>query len=264
MLISSVQNIKVKSARSLHSSKGRWEGSALLVEGVRLIEEAAQSSQSIEQLFYCPERCQSAREQRVLASVEGQGAELLAVTPQVLQALSQTVTPQGLVARVTLPLRVPVVELSSGSHLLVADGVQDPGNMGTLMRLAHAFACCTMVVLPHTVDYRSDKVVRASMGAVFHLPVQEWHSDELVTAMAELHIPLLVLSVAQGIPLWHSHLAEGWAFVVGNEGRGVSPLLAEVADQAIMIPMPGGAESLNVATAAAIALYEATRQQARL
>ena len=143
--------------------------------------------------------------------------------------------------------------------MLIADRIQDPGNLGSIIRLAHAFACHAVILLKGSVDPLNEKVIRASMGAVFHIPLILCDEDRLIKLLAERDIPLLVTTTAISTAVWEIQEREAWALVIGNEGAGVSAGLTEAARQLLYIPMPGAAESLNAATACAITLYELNR-----
>jgi TrmH family RNA methyltransferase len=173
------------------------------------------------------------------------------VSDRELAELSDTVTPQGILVVAAIPRgdrQLP------GSRLLVVDGVQDPGNLGTLIRTAEALGVEGVIVLPGTVDPWSPKVVRAAAGASFRIPVSEMGRDEVIRRLAEREIPIWA-SAADGDPL--PRVAAGperVALVVGNEGAGVSSAVRGAAARIVAVEHSGDAESLNVAIAAAILL----------
>jgi len=178
--------------------------------------------------------------------------------------LAETETPQGIMA-VIEPRRWAVAEFAPRPEAvaLVIDGVQDPGNVGTLIRTAHALGAAGTVVLRGTADPTSPKALRAAMGATFrHLVVSL--DDAGFIAWARKHAVTLWAAAADGTPL-HRALGTGSgnggpiAVIVGNEGAGIRPQLNAVAAQRVAIPLAQGAESLNVAVAAGILLYEVTR-----
>jgi len=178
--------------------------------------------------------------------------------------LAETETPQGIMA-VIEPRRWAVAEFAPRPEAvaLVIDGVQDPGNVGTLIRTAHALGAAGTVVLRGTADPTSPKALRAAMGATFRHPVVTL-DDAGFIAWARKHAVTLWAAAADGTPL-HRALGTGSgnggpiAVIVGNEGAGIRPQLNALAAQRVAIPLAQGAESLNVAVAAGILLYEVTR-----
>jgi len=255
-----VQNPLVKAARALHESGSRKEKKELLVEGVHLIDEAIAAGVEVKCLFT---RCsESLSEPEVILQkrVLLRNIPVHTVSEAVLQKISQSVTPQGVVAWISMPPWSSARHLSGDMKLLVADRLQDPGNMGTIIRLAKAFAMDALVVVPGTVDPYNYKVIRASMGAVFSMNILHYEEALLLTELEQAGIPLLVTASEGGCTIWDADLNGSWALVIGNESSGVSAGFLHQAQQVISIPMPGGTQSLNAATATAVVLYEAARQ----
>ena len=147
--------------------------------------------------------------------------------------------------------------------MLLLDGVQDPGNVGTLLRSAEAFGAAAVLVTEGTADVWNGKALRASAGAAFRVPVVRW-SAALQGALRGLEMRVLaaVASEDGAVPVGDAELAAGCVLVVGNEGRGVSAEMLQVADGRITLPMLGRTESLNAAVAGSVMLYEAARQRA--
>lgn len=258
--LTSLQNHHIKEARSLLQRRGRQGQASVLLEGTRLLEEAVQADCRIEKVFYLAERVTADRERALLRELSVRTEQLFSVSKAILSALAQTEQPQGIIVQAELPR--PSLVFHHRSRLLVIDRVQDPGNLGTLFRLASAFACEGLILLAGSASPFNDKVIRSSMGAVFHLPWLEMREDELIDELSALAIPLLVADAAGSEYLRDMDLRASWAMVIGNEGNGVTETLKQAADHLFSIPMPGRAESLNAASAGAIMLYEASRQQA--
>lgn len=188
--------------------------------------------------------------------------EVREVADGALRELADTASPQGVLVvaeapRASFPETVP----GHGSVVLVLDGVQDPGNVGTLARSAAAFGCSGMICLPGTVDPWNPKAVRASAGALFRLPVILAPPADLDEWLGR-HEYLLAAADAAGAPVAEQSLPRRVALAVGNEGAGLSDPIRARADRRVAVPMRGGAESLNVAVAAAILLYELTKERA--
>lgn len=188
--------------------------------------------------------------------------KIFEVPAELFRVLSQTDTPQGILAVVG----IPVISLSSIYHKgfrgLVLDSVQDPGNAGTIIRSAHALGFDAVLTTPGTVDVFNSKALRATMGSIFNIPVLDNISENEILAFCNNNsLRMIVSRLENAKPCYEANLAENFLFVVGNEGKGVSASLQEHASEFIHIPMPGGAESFNAAVAASIIMYESFRQQ---
>jgi RNA methyltransferase, TrmH family len=178
------------------------------------------------------------------------------VSPAVMQALSQLESPSTCAA--VLELQAPAQNLIE-TDCIVLDGVQDPGNVGAILRSAWAFGVKHALLLPGCASAWSMKTLRAGQGAQFFLQVHECASLPVLHSI--LRVPLLVASLQDAVPIHTVDLRPACAIAVGSEGQGASAALKAAAQQKIYIPMPGAAESLNVAIACAIALYEQQRQR---
>jgi len=265
--VSSVQNPWVKLARKLADRRGRDKEGLILVEGVRLIEEAETSRLAFEALLYSDKGLATPRgrdlvERRTLA-----GSRVLYVDDRLLDELATTETPQGVLAivRPALANWGSLSDTHSERSLVVAAlGLQDPGNVGTLWRAADAFGATAVVVSKGTADPYSPKVLRATMGAAFRRPPIQG-GDALMTCerLREAGLALVAAVPNGGRPLPQVDLTGPVAILVGNEGAGLDDRVVAMADLRATIPMPGSAESLNAAVAAAIILYEAVRQRSQ-
>jgi TrmH family RNA methyltransferase len=255
--ITSTSNPVIK--RALQEKKDRGHTTAL-VEGHRLLEMAFASGAVIRQVFFTVPY--KTRHEGFLQRLSKKAEELTETSDQVLAKLSDTETPQGIVAFATYRT-VPLSELSlKGNPLIVVcDGIQDPGNLGTIIRTSDAAGADAVVVLPGTCDALMPKVIRATAGSIFNLPVLNSGPGMLVPWLREKAIALLVTDAHASKSLYDTDLRGPLAFVVGNEAGGVSENLKGRADMVLRIPIPGKAESLNVATSAAVCLYEAVRQR---
>lgn len=189
--------------------------------------------------------------------IAGQGGEIIRVSRSVMMALSDVETPQGVLAVCRLPVRRQV-DLRPGQRVLVLDGVQDPGNLGTILRTADAFAL-DWVLCCGTVDLLSPKVVRASMGAVFRQKTAVLEQEAAVAAIRQAGLPFYAAALHRdGLRAGEVSLS-GCAVAIGNEAAGVSRQILNQCDGALYIPMPGRAESLNAAVAAGIVMWEMTK-----
>src|SRR5436190_1460807 len=260
--------------RDLQRRKARGRRGLALIEGVRLVEEALAAGVTFTGALVAPDLARTARGTALVAELEGHAVGVEEVGARVLAQLADTETPQGIIA-VIEPRRWTASDFAPGpgAVALVIDGVQDPGNVGTLIRTAHALGAAGTVVLRGTADPTSPKALRAAMGATFRHPVVSL-DDAGFIAWARKHGVTLWASAADGVPL-HRALDRGQgkggagrvdgpiAVIVGNEGAGIRPQLNAVAAQRVAIPLAQGAESLNVAVAAGILLYDVARAVSR-
>lgn len=249
--LSSLQNPRVKLARSLAQSKGRKQAGLFLVEGTKLLTEALAWGFAPVTTFATA----AWWEAHGGAALPGERFEVPEV---VLEAIATTETPDPVVALMPLPER-QALSLPPEALVVIAHRLQDPGNLGTIIRAADAAGAHAVVVTDQTVDPFSPKVVRASMGGLFHLPVIRSPLADWKAAYPTL--PLYAMTLAGATSLYGFDLSGGAAFLIGNEGAGLSPEDEALAEHRVKIPIPGHAESLNAAMAATICLYEAVRQR---
>lgn len=257
--ITSPSNERIKHARRVRDGR---EPDLIFVDGLRLAEEAVKSGIVVEAAFVASGN----DDERLVALVEqlvAIRAPLFWTQSDVLDALSDTVQSQGIV----LIARQPVSDAArvfqgKGSLFLGLDRIQDPGNMGTLLRTAEAAGVAGVIVLGGSVDVFSPKVLRSSMGSAFRLPVMVDVSAEALLNLRSEHDLHLVAAAGEGELDYTDY---GWRqptlLLLGNEGRGVSPDLMTACDTRLRIPMENGVESLNVAAAGAVMLFEAARQR---
>lgn len=236
--------------RSLAERKRRRALKLCLVEGVRLLEEALDSGLPVDPILYAPERLTATAAGRALRNRLGRSAAAEEIDERTLAALSDTVTSQGVVAaaRLPAPSAIPL-----DGHVLVLDGISDPGNAGTMIRTARAAGAAAVAATKATTDLWGPKAVRAGMGAHFHLPIVEDVVDWTVLGGRRI----LLASASGGRPYWDVDWSEPSAIVVGSEAHGLSPAASAVAAEAVTIPMADGVESLNAAAAAAVLLFAA-------
>jgi len=237
---------------SLHRRKARQQEGLFLAEGVRVVEELARSRVDLAFSIVATTMEDSPRG-RALAEALERRAPVHRVTEPALRQLAATDTPQGVLAVARIPEATIADVVARPGHILVADAVQDPGNLGTLVRIADAFAAAGVVLLPGTVDAWNPKVVRSSAGSSFHLPIVESELPDFADACRRAGITLLGADV-NGTPVEDVEFGRT-ALVVGNEGAGITPATRAALDATVSIAMPGNAESLNVGVAAGILFY---------
>ena len=241
-IITSKANSVVKNAKKLHQKK--YRKSAYLIEGWHLFEEAVQAGVTIEKIF----ALESYREQLVAFP------QTVWVSEDILLDLADSQTPQGIVA-VVQKEEVGQVDFSQGKFLFLED-VQDPGNVGTIIRTADAAGFTGVIVSDKSADIYSLKTLRSMQGSHFHLPIYRMSSQALLKETKEAAVPVLATTLSKdSVDYRELPPIENFVLVMGNEGQGISPLTAESADQLVHISMKGQAESLNVAVAAGILIF---------
>ncbi|HET7038955.1 MAG TPA: RNA methyltransferase [Gemmatimonadales bacterium] len=230
-----------------------------LAEGVRLVEEALSAGVTIQGALVTAGLAQHPRGAALIAALAARAVATEELDQRAFSQLADTDTPQGVIA-VIEPPRWTLADLrpGRGAPLLVLDAVQDPGNVGTLLRTAFALGAAGAVLLKGTADLTNPKVVRGAMGATFRLPAVAADVAEFAN-WAQRERLVIWTAAADGAPLGRATPPERLALVVGNEGAGVSAEVRALAQQHVAIPLARGAESLNVAVAAGILLYEAAR-----
>ena len=255
-MISRVSHLKVQYARGLTQRKNRAAYQQFIVEGIRVIEEAERAGQNPALVFFVPSQVENdARAAALLKRLQARTDECHAVSERVLGALSDTPHPQGIVAVYPFPaLAIP----PSPNMLLVLDALRDPGNLGSILRTAWAAGVDGVILTPTTADPFNPKEVRAAMGAHFSIPIEARGWAEIEPQLAR--IPRVYLADARGE---RDYTQVSWirpfALILSGEAGSARDDASRVATERVRIPMPRHAESLNVAVAAGILLFAATR-----
>ncbi len=227
------------------------------VEGIRAVEEALAAGAPPRFAVVAPRLERTERGRALLERLAG-GVETVRVDDATLASVSEADTPQGVVLVCGEP-NASLADLPVGGRFLVMDAVRDPGNAGTLVRTAVAFALDGVIALPGTADPWSVRAVRASAGMAFRMPIVRASTKEALEWMAARAVRLLAAD-ARGGDVAAEDAAPPWALAVGNEGEGPGAAVRGAAVRSVSVPMAGPAESLNAATAAAVLLYVLTRE----
>ena len=230
-----------------------------VLEGVRLVADALDHGGSFELVLYAPDQLDDTPAGRELRSRVQQLPASYAATPQALAAAADTVHPQGVVALA----RWPRIEPERPGIILVLDAIQDPGNLGTLLRSAEAVGVAQVLCVSGTVDAYSPKVVRAAMGAHMRLPLEQDLSWDETAQRLLLVDHVYAAEAGASMPYYAADWRQPSALIVGNEAHGLGEEAQTHATRLIGIPMKGRAESLNVAMAGSVILFEALRQRSR-
>lgn len=251
--ISSRHNPLIKDAFRI---KKRSYRDLLLIEGEHAIEMARASRFRIIRVFFSSKYRNS-----VFLKKLSRDSEVIETTERIISALSDTEHPQGIIAIANYE-EIDLDFLPLRSYLLiVCDEIQDPGNLGNIIRTSDAAGADAVIVLPGTCDPLMQKVIRASAGSIFNIPVIFSERDRLKNWIRERKIRLIVTSPRSNRAVYDLDLNSPVALAFGNEARGVSNELLNDAEAVVSIPIIGKAESLNVSVAASICLYEAVRQR---
>ena len=242
-------------ARDLRRRKARERQGLFVAEGIRTVEELLASTLRIRGVLTCDLLDHTPRGAALAAQLHARDAEVLRVSEREFLSASETENPQGVLAIVEQPLQsVGTLALTDSARLVVLDGIQDPGNVGTLLRTGAALGCAATLVLPGTVDPWNAKVVRSAVGMQFTHPTIGCTEDELWSFLRERGVALWGAD-AEGAPVGSTPAPAKLAVVMGNEGAGLKPSVRDACDALVGIPMAAGAESLNVAVAAGILLH---------
>lgn len=255
----SPKNVLVQQARLLaRDRKERTQRRLAVLEGIRLAEEAVATGIPIEYALYSSQLIERERGAQLLAALQRAGVRCHLCTPEALERAADTQTPQGIVA-VFRPRERSWDELGPGL-VVVLDNLQDPGNLGTVIRTLEALGGGGAVVAGG-VDPYNPKVVRGAMGSLFRLPVLKAEIAQALQALKRAGRRIYVADAGGDIAPWQADLRERAAVVIGNEGAGPSAAARSVADGIIQVPMEGPTESLNAGVAASLLIYEAKRQR---
>ena len=263
-IITSVNNQRVKDEANLKQKKYRTETGTFFAEGLRAVTEAVQYA-DVADLFFI--KTEERKLNEIIKTAEEKGVRLYCVDEKVMAKLSDTKTPQGVLAVIKMPedslqkLR-PGTASDNNAPVIILDRVQDPGNLGTIIRTADAVGALGIILLEGCVDAFSPKVVRASMGSLFHLPViQDVFPEEALTWCYRHGYEPAATALKNAQNMYKADLSKKMAFIFGNEANGVAEELQAAAETRLFIPMAGQAESMNVAMAAGIILFEGLRQR---
>ena len=261
-VIESSQNSTVKEIRALHLKKNRDAQGLYFVEGIRFLSDAIENGQEIVKVIVSDK----------LESLNG-GKELIEmvtaacgslVSEKLFKEISDTQTPQGVLAVLKKREFVFDTAIEKGNSVVILDCLQDPGNVGTIIRTADAAGVSAVILTKGCVDLFSPKVLRSTMGSVFHIPIFDGlYINETIDLLKKSGYKVIASHLAGSNNYFDEDLTSKIAIIVGNEANGISDETEKLADRLVRIPMPGRAESLNASVAASIMIYEIVRQKAQ-
>jgi TrmH family RNA methyltransferase len=258
-VISSRTNARVKQLRAAFQGHARLSGGMVAIEGDHLLEEALRSGMVLKTVFVS--------ERRELPKIVPRGVEVMRLTEEVFGSVVETQSPQGVAALLVPPISVLDDAMGSGESaplILIAVGLQDPGNLGTLVRSAEAFGAAGVLTTPGTVSAWNQKALRASVGSVFRVPVVAVTASD-IEGLKQRGVRLIAALGPDGadvIAAQEMDFSGACAVMIGNEGAGLGAEWISMCDARVTIPCPGNVESLNAAVAGSLLLYEASRQRA--
>lgn len=259
--INSNQNPIIKEIKSLYKKKNRWENRLFLIEGIKIVEEAIINEIGIKTIIISDNFFESKDGMRFYEGLR-QRYNFVKVNDILYRSISDTENPQGIMAICGFNIReVKEIDGRNTHFILFLDGIQDPGNMGTIIRTADAFNIDGIIVGDGSVDPYNPKVVRSTMGSIFRVPLYICkNSVESLVGLKNKGFLILATSLS-GVRIYDIDFDHKFVCIIGNEANGVDSTIMEYANQQIKIPMPGNAESLNAGVAASIIMYEVMRSR---
>jgi TrmH family RNA methyltransferase len=262
MLITSVSNPRVKAAARLRERRGRNEQGRIIIDGVREISRAIAAGIEFVELYYFPQLCQDAEHQAILQHAERARAPLIEVTPPVMEKLAYGNRVEGLVAVARTPRRTLAdLALPEAGLVAVVEGIEKPGNLGAILRTADAAGVAAVIVAGGVTDLYNPNAIRASLGAIFTVPLAAAASEAARDWLRQSGYRLLAARVDGAVEYTAADFRGAVALVLGSEATGLSNTWRGEDVVAIKLPMLGQVDSLNLSATAAVLFYEALRQR---
>lgn len=252
-----MQNPIIKNIIQLQKKKSaRKKQNLFVLEGIRSVNEIPVATE-VKYYITTPDL-----DERAIFGL--QENKWIVVTEEIYKAMSETQSPQGAMAVVEIPhLELETLKVKEKGFYLILENIQDPGNLGTIIRTAHAFGVDAVFLTKGCVDLYSPKVVRSTMGSIFHIPIIiDYEIEDYMNYLKAQGVTLYATHLGEDTKaVYDIHFEEKLGIVIGNEGNGISEYVKEQADYNMMIPMPGGSESLNASVATSVCMYEVMRQR---
>ncbi len=265
-LINSLQNPKVKQVVKLRDRRGRDKANQFLIEGYRELLRALDGGHPLDILFICPELFLGSNEPTLIQRIQSTGTTVIQCTTQAFQKMSYRDRPDGLLAIAPQSHRQltdleKILQEKDSPFLVVAEAIEKPGNLGTILRSSDAVDLDALIVCDRCTDIHNPNVVRASVGTLFTVPVIDSTSEETIQWLKAQGIKILAATPSATVEYTEVDMTQPLAIAVGTEQLGLSEAWMSQADLQVKIPMCGTADSLNVAMATTILMYEALRQR---
>lgn len=264
--ITSVQNPRIKQIVNLRDRSEREESGTFIIEGYRELLRAIESGQPLQTLYFCPSLFLGSNEGHLIEKAAGQGAKPISCNEKVFRKISYRDRPDGLLAigiqrHLTLSNLETSLIANPAPFLVVAEAIEKPGNLGTILRSSDAVGVDGLIVCDRCTDIFNPNVVRASVGTLFTVPIIEAEGNDTLTWLKKQGIKILAATPSAKIEYTDVDMTGPIAIAVGTEQLGLSEKWLSKADLQVRIPMNGVADSLNVAMATTLLLYEALRQR---
>lgn len=261
MDIKSSSNKIIKEVKSLDNKKNRFKKGLFIIEGIRIIEDAIKSHEDIKYILYSDKLFDVKNGKELFNYVENE-YETYKIDHNLFKDISDTENTQGIIAVLSMKNHEIKDMIKDGTFIVILDKLQDPGNMGTIIRSADALGASGIIVSKGSVDIYNQKVLRSTMGSLFHMPiVQLEDTKEVILGLKNNNVKILATTLNHAKYCYDINLKEDIAIVIGNEGNGLDEEICDLSDENIIIPMDGKSESLNVAMASSIIMYEVLRQR---
>ncbi len=262
--ITSPANTRIKALVRLRDRRERDATRTFAVEGYRELLRFLDAGLSMRTLFVCPELFVGSNESALVDRCRQSGAEIVEVSDIPFRKASYRDRPEGLLAvAAQFDTSLDAIPLTENPLVLVAESIEKPGNLGTMLRTAEAAGLAGMIVADPTTDPFNPNVVRASLGTVFAVPLSITDTATAIDHLRSAGVVIMATTPEAVLPYYEADLRGPTALVVGSEQYGLSPAWLDEADANIVIPMPGSVDSLNAAMAAGVAVFEAVRQRSR-
>lgn len=262
-MITSETNPLIKKVKKLNTRKGREKYNQYFIEGIRGVEQLLENGAPVQEVMYSREIFNLQGGRTLIDRLTGLGIKVCEIDRNLFKEIGDTITPQYVLAVVRIKhYMLDAVLRKTHLLLVIVDGVQDPGNLGTIIRTADAAGAYGIILLKGTADPYSSKCVRSTMGSVFSLPIIQAENIKDIFYILKRHgLKIIAASLDGNIPYYQQDFTGNVAIVIGNEARGITREVCEYVDLFARIPMKGKAESLNAAVACGIFLYKAVEQR---
>lgn len=261
--ITSKDNFIIKKVRQLKTKKGRDKYNEFLVEGLHLIEESIKNNIEINFIVYCDTFLMNAYNEELISYLHEKNVHIYNISDQQFKQITETETPQGILGVVKKPcFDLHQVLSEPKNNILILDRIQDPGNMGTILRTADAAGINSVIIIKGSVDIYLPKTIRAAAGSIFRLPILHMDNPSSVMFLLKKYKKKAIATSPKAACFYYDlPLAEDVALIIGNEANGVSQEFLEQVNHVVKIPMLRNTESLNASIAASIVMYEMVRQK---
>ncbi|KNF07488.1 tRNA/rRNA methyltransferase YsgA [Gottschalkia purinilytica] len=261
--ITSSSNHIIKTLKLLHKKRGRQKEKSFFIEGIRSVEQSIVSNADIKYIVYSDMLFDTKGGKELLEKIQTLGYDIYYITDKLFREISDTEHPQGILSVLSFKFyKLEEVLLKEKNFLVLLDRVQDPGNMGTIIRTCDAFGANGIIVSNGCVDIYNPKTVRSTMGSIFQVPIIEYEDiKDAIYDLKSKNIDIISTTLQSSDYCYNTDFNKNFALVIGNEASGISDFIVEASSSLVKIPMLGNAESLNAAIASAIIMYEVVRQR---